>query len=298
MWANPVGDNDPMLMVRLFRLLRHVPLAWMQRLGALLGWMTWSFSSAYRQRFESQAAAAGFAPSQYRPAVAAIGTMLAELPWLWLRPQGKGVLHLVQWEGVEHFEAALDAGKGVILALPHMGCWEMIGQSLAERYGPTRGPLVALYRPARKAWLAPLVASSRDRPGLKAVPTSLAGVRSLIRVLRGGGYTAILPDQVPPEGQGAWAPFFGRPAYTMTLLARLAQQSGAGVLLCWCERLGAGKGFVMHFEPLAAPELHDANASPEAAATAVNAGMERLIRRAPGQYLWSYARYKQPAKET
>ncbi len=286
-----------MFMVRLFRLLGHLPLSLMQRVGALLGWLVWLLSPAYRRRLEAQAASAGFSAQQYRPAVAAIGTMVAELPWLWLRPRGQGVLDLVRWDGAELFETALDAGKGVILALPHLGCWEMIGQSLAERYGPTRGPLVALYRPARKAWLAPLVASSRDRPGLRAVPTSVAGVRSLIRVLRGGGYTAILPDQVPPLGQGAWAPFFGRPAYTMTLLPRLAQQSGAQVLLCWCERLDAGKGFVMHFEPLDAPELHDASATPQAAAAAVNAGMERLIRQAPGQYLWSYARYKQPAGE-
>jgi KDO2-lipid IV(A) lauroyltransferase len=286
-----------MFMVRLFRLLGRLPLSLLQRLGALLGWLVWRLSGGDRQRFEEQAAGAGFSPAQYRPARAAIGTMVAELPWLWLRPADQGVLHLVQWDGLAHVESALDAGKGVILALPHLGCWEMIGQSLAERYGPTRGPLVALYRPARKAWLAPLVASSRDRPGLKAVPTSVAGVRSLIRVLRGGGYTAILPDQVPPLGQGVWAPFFGRPAYTMTLLSRLAQQSGARVLLCWCERLSAGKGYVMHFEPLDAPELGDANATPEAAAAAVNAGMERLIERAPGQYLWSYARYKQPAQE-
>lgn len=286
-----------MFMVRLFRLLGRLPLGLMQALGAALGWLVWLLSSAYRRRLESQAQAAGFSPRQYRPAVAAIGTMVAELPWLWLRPRNQGVLHLVRWDGVELFEQALDAGQGVILALPHLGCWEMIGQSLAERFGPTRGPLVALYRPARKAWLAPLVASSRDRPGLKAVPTSVSGVRSLIRVLRGGGYTAILPDQVPPQGQGAWAPFFGRPAYTMTLLPRLAQQSGAKVLLCWCERLGVGKGYVMHFEPLDAPELHDAAASPEAATAAVNAGMEHLIRKAPGQYLWSYARYKQPAQE-
>lgn len=286
-----------MFMVRLFRLLGRLPLPLMQRVGALLGWLTWRLSGTYRRRFEDHASAAGFSPSEYRPARAAIGTMVAELPWLWLRPQGQGVLHLVRWDGAELFESALDAGKGVILALPHMGCWEMIGQSLAERYGPTRGPLVALYRPARKAWLAPLVASSRNRPGLQAVPTSVAGVRSLIRVLRGGGYTAILPDQVPPEGQGAWAPFFGRPAYTMTLLPRLAQQTGARVLLCWCERLSGSAGYVMHFEPLDAPELHDASATPEAATAAVNAGMERLIRRAPGQYLWSYARYKQPARE-
>ncbi len=287
-----------MFMVRLFRLLGRLPLPLMQRVGGWLGWLVWRVSGTYRQRFEDHAFAAGFSPSEYRPARAAIGTMVAELPWLWLRPQGQGVLHLVKWDRVELFESALDAGKGVILALPHMGCWEMIGQSLAERYGPTRGPLVALYRPARKDWLAPLVASSRNRPGLQTVPTSVAGVRSLIRVLRGGGYTAILPDQVPPEGQGAWAPFFGRQAYTMTLLPRLAQQTGARVLLCWCERLPGSAGYVMHFEPLEAPELHDATATPEAAAAAVNAGMERLIRRAPGQYLWSYARYKQPAVES
>ena len=292
-----LGDNSGMFMVRLFRLLGRLPLSLMQHVGGLLGWLVWLLSPAYRRRLESQARAAGFEPEQYRPAVAAIGTMVAELPWLWLRPSDRGVLHLVRWDGVELFEQALDAGNGVILALPHLGCWEMIGQSLAERYGPTRGPLVALYRPARKAWLAPLVASSRNRPGLKAVPTSVSGVRSLIRVLRGGGYTAILPDQVPPAGQGAWAPFFGQSAYTMTLLPRLAQQSGATVLLCWCERLEIGKGYVMHFEPLDAPELHDAAATPESAATAVNAGMERLIRQAPGQYLWSYARYKQPTGE-
>jgi len=286
-----------MFIVRLFRLLGHVPLSVMQRFGALLGWLVWLLSSSYRRRFEEQAKAAGFTPSQYRPAIAAIGTMVAELPWLWMRPSGQGVLHLVKWDGVEHFDSALDAGKGVILAVPHLGCWEMIGQALAEHYGPTRGPLVALYRPARKAWLAPLVASSRDRPGLKTVPTSLAGVRSLIRVLRGGGYTAILPDQVPPLGQGVWAPYFGRPAYTMTLLARLAQQSGACVLLCWCQRLPHGKGYIIHFDPMDATELNDASASAEAAATAVNAGMERLVRHCPGQYLWSYARYKQPAGE-
>ena len=287
-----------MFMVRLFRLLGRLPLPLMQRVGGWLGWLVWRVSGTYRQRFENHASAAGFSPTEYRPARAAIGTMVAELPWLWLRPQGQGVLHLVQWEGLQHFESALDAGQGVILAVPHLGCWEMIGQSLAERYGPTRGPLVAMYRPARKAWLRPLVASSRDRAGLKVVPTSVTGVRSLIRVLRGGGYTAILPDQVPPEGQGAWAPFFGRPAYTMTLLPRLAQQTGARVLLCWCERLPGSMGYVIHFEPLVAPELYDAAATPEAAATAMNAGMERLIRRAPGQYLWSYARYKQPAGES
>jgi len=167
--------------------------------------------------------------------------MVAELPWSWHR-QAQGVLHLIQWQGAHRIEAALDAGKGAIFLAPHIGCWEMIAQCVAERYGPTRGPLVALDRPARKAWLAPLIASSRDRPGLKAVPTSMSGVRKLDRVLREGGYTGILPDQVPPLGQGAWAPFFLRPAYTMTLLSRPSQQTGAQGLADLVRTAAPGQG--------------------------------------------------------
>ena len=67
--------------------------------------------------------------------------------------------------------------------------------------------------------------------------------------------------------------------------------------MTWCERLPPGKGYVVHFEPVEAAEMRDASASPEAAAGAINAAVESLIRRCPGQYLWSYARYKQPAGE-
>ena len=222
--------------------------------------------------------------------------MVGELPWLWLRPQGVTVLDRVRWRNDQAFEDALAARRGVILATPHVGSWEMIGQAIAERFGPTHGPLTVLFRPARKAWLAKLIAGSRDRPGLKSLPTNLAGVRGLIRVLRAGGYTGVLPDQVPPQGQGVWAPFFGKPAYTMTLLARLAQQTGAQVLMTWCERLAGGR-YVIHFEPVDAPVLYDANATPEAAATAMNETLMRLIERLPGQYLWGYGRYKQPRDE-
>jgi KDO2-lipid IV(A) lauroyltransferase len=283
-------------MLTLFRLLSHLPLRWLQGLGAGLGWLSWGLSPSLRRQFAANVAQAGVDPQAARAAIPSMGTMLAELPWLWLQAPQAGVLPLVRWDGAEHFERALDAGRGVILAVPHLGCWEMTGQALAEKYGPERGPLVALYRPARKAWLAPLVARSRERPGMTTVPTTLAGVRSLVKVLRRGGYTAILPDQVPPEGQGVWAPFFGRPAYTMTLLPRLAQQTGAAVLFNWCERVPGG-GFVIHFEPMDDALLHTPGADPIACAAAVNAGMERLIRRCPGQYLWSYNRFKQPRKD-
>ncbi len=281
----------------MFRLLARVPLPLMRWLGAWMGWLVWLASPRYRRRFLENARAAGVPPRDWRRAVAAAGTTVAEAPWLWLRPQGASVLDRVRWQGEARFEAALDAGRGVILITPHLGSWEMCGQALAERYGTTRGPLVAMFRPARQAWLAPLVARSRERPGFKTVPTNLAGVRSLIKILRSGGFTGILPDQVPPMGQGVWAPFFGRPAYTMTLVARLAQQTGAPVLLCWCQRERAAPHYTVRFEPVDAPEFADRNAAPEAAAAALNAALERVIVRCPQQYLWSYARYKQPRGE-
>lgn len=112
----------------------------------------------------------------------------------------------------------------------------------------------------------------------------------MLRALRRGEAVGLLPDQVPPEGLGLWAPFFGREAYSMTLAARLAQQSGAAVLLAWSERLPRGQGFVVHVQERAAPLPADL----PLAVAALNADMEQLIRRCPAQYLWGYARYKAP----
>jgi KDO2-lipid IV(A) lauroyltransferase len=282
---------------RLFHWLARLPLPLMQRLGAGLGWVVWWLSPSYRRHFKANVQAAGMAWRDARPAVSAIGMMVAELPWVWMRPHSATLNDVVQWDGAEHFEAAMLAGQGVIILSPHLGSWEIGAQAIAEKFGPRFGPMVALFRPARKAWLEPLVANARTRPYLDSAPTSLAGVRTLIRTLRKGGYTAILPDQVPPLGQGVWAPFFGREVYTMTLLGKLAQQTGAQVILTWCERLAPGQGFCMHMRPFDAPELRDASVSPELAAAAVNRGVEAMVRHAPGQYLWGYARDKQPRSE-
>ena len=141
--------------------------------------------------------------------------------------------------------------------------------------------------------LRELVATSRNRPDMTAVPTTLAGVRQMLRALKAGEAVGLLPDQVPPQGLGVWAPFFGKPAYTMTLPARLVQQTGAVLLLIWGERLPASAGYCIHVRPWQG-EVADA---PEAAAAQVNAQMERLVRECPAQYLWGYARYKQPRAE-
>jgi len=285
-------------MTSLFRLFARVPLPLMHAFGAAFGWLVWWCAPDYRRRFKANAEAAGFTPAQYRPAISAAGAMAAELPWLWSRPKGESVLpRVVRWDGLPAFEAALDERKGVILMVPHVGSWELYGQAVGERFLASHGPITALFRPPRKKWMAALMDGSRDRPGLQTLPTTVKGVRGLMRALRAGGYTGILPDQVPPAGQGVWAPFFGRPAYTMTLPARLAQQTGARVFLGVCERLPHGAGYAIRFEPFDGTAFSDPAATPEAAATALNAGIERLIRGLPGQYVWDYARYKQPRAE-
>ena len=253
-------------------------------LGAVLGWLTWLLSPTYRRRFSENARQAGLAFAQVRAAVAQAGMLVAETPRLWF-----GAMPAVRWEGAETIEQLRAQRRGILFLTPHLGCFEVTAQAYAARFGP----ITVLYRPARKAWLRELVATSRNRPNMAAVPTTLAGVRQMLRALRAGEAVGLLPDQVPPQGQGVWAPFFGREAYTMTLPARLAQQTGAAVLLAWGERLPAGRGYCVHVRRFEG----ELAADPREAAIQVNAEMERLVRAGPQQYLWGYARYKQPRGE-
>jgi KDO2-lipid IV(A) lauroyltransferase len=114
----------------------------------------------------------------------------------------------------------------------------------------------------------------------------------MLRALKKAQTVGLLPDQVPPAGQGVWAPFFGERAYTMTLATRLVRQTGAELLLMWAERLDSARGWVLHVSAPSSPLPSAAN--DEADAALVNREMERLIRERPSQYLWGYHRYKAP----
>ena len=271
-------------MQRFFKIFSRLPLGLAQALGGLLGWCVFVASTTYRRRFLVQARQAGLGAAQWRPAVAAAGQQVAEQPRLWL-----GAPVPVQWVGQAHVEAALLAGRGVVFLTPHLGCFEIAAQAYADRFGAAR-PMTVLFRPPRQAWLREWVNRARSRPGLLTAATSQAGVRQLLRALKQGQCVGLLPDQVPPEGQGQWLPFLGRRAYTMTLAARLAHQTGACVLMAWGERLAGGRGFRVHVQPLPGPLAADT----VQATTQINQALGALILSCPGQYLWGYARYKQP----
>ena len=150
--------------------------------------------------------------------------------------------------------------------------------------------MTVLFRPPRQAWLREVVSASRQRPGLQTAPTTLSGVKQMIKALKHGESVGLLPDQVPPQGMGMMAPFFGHEAYTMTLSVRLVQQTDATVLLAWGERLSWGRGYRVHVQPMS----EKLPATLLEAVTAINQAMEALILQCPQQYLWGYARYKQP----
>ncbi len=281
----------------LFRLAARLPLPVLHALGALLGWLVYAGSPTYRRRFRDNIRQAGVSPQQARRAIAEAGKLATELPWLWLRPPAEK-LPLITWQGAELLEEALAAGKGVVFMTPHVGSFEAVPQAFAARFSPRYGAMPILYRPSKFEWLDAFLRAARSSPGMEPAPTTTAGVRMILKALKQGRVTGMLPDQVPGEGQGVWAPFFGRPAYTMTLALRLARQTGAPMLTALCDRLPGGRGYVVHVEPLSLP----LDQGDEVAAAALNAAMEKVILQRPGMYLWSYNRYKlpraQPAAQT
>lgn len=274
-------------MSRVFRWLSHWPLWALHGLGAVLGWLVFLASAVYRRHLLAHAAMAGVSRSDALASVAHAGRMVAELPRLWLGPPVPA-----RMEGAEHIRAAQAQGHGILFLTPHLGCFEITARAYAEQMGTEPGrAITVLFRPPRQAWLREVVQTARQRPGLDTAPTTLAGVKQLVKALRSGAVVGLLPDQVPPLGQGVWAPFFGRAAYTMTLSGRLAQTQRTTVLLAWGERLPWGRGFVVHVLPLAQTLPAD---DPVTTATAINRAMEQLVQAHPAQYLWGYHRYKAP----
>ncbi len=272
----------------LFKVLSFLPLVVLHGLGWALGWCAFLLSPTYRRRVLANAAQADVPVRLALASVGAAGQMVAELPRLWL-----GAKVAIVWEGAEAVEQAQARRKGIIFLTPHLGCFEIAARAYAERFGQQGQPATVLFRPPRMVSLQPLVEASRVRPGLQVAPTTMAGVKQLVRALKKGEAIGLLPDQVPPLGLGEWVPFFGKDAYTMTLSVRLAAQTGAQVLFIWGERLSWGRGYRVHVQAASEPWAQDT----QTALLQMNQMMERMVLNAPAQYLWGYGRYKAPRQE-
>lgn len=272
------------MLVFLFRLLSLLPLPILHAIGTATGWIVYLSSPRYRQRLKANIAQAGFS-EHLHAAIGEAGKSAFELPFIWCASPAH-VLDKVRIENWKAIDDALAAGNGIIFLTPHLGCFEVSAQIAAAQL-----PLTVLYRPPKQAALKPLIEGARARHNLALAPANLSGVRSLFKVLKRNGAIGLLPDQVPQNGEGVWADFFGKPAYTMTLPGKLAQMTNAAIVLAFAERLPRGRGYVLHLTSFALEE----NLSAEQQTCAINGAMEKLIALCPAQYFWSYNHYKKPA---
>ncbi len=208
-----------------------------------------------------------------------LGKSIFESIAIWLKPK-KEVLGWIKctsnWRVIDQ---AIGRGKGIIFLTPHMGCFEITSLYYGNFY-----PITVLFRKPKRKWLHVLTSSGRTHNQVKLAPANASGVKMLIQALKKGEAIGILPDQIPGKGEGEWAPFFGKPAYTMTLASKLANKTGATVIMAYGERLPDGAGFEIHLTEL--PE--GAIATP----ALLNKAIEKQIAQNPTQYLWSYPRYK------
>lgn len=271
-------------MVFLFRFLSKLPLWLVHLLGGWLGRLTYLLSPTYRRHVCENMAQAGIDPALRGAAVAEAGKQMAELARIWLRTLEETNAQVVEVCGWEHVEAAQQAGKGIVFMTPHLGCFEITAQ-----YYSAFGDVTVLYRPPKQASIQQMILDGRKRERLHLAPADLSGVRSLIKALKKGQAVGMLPDQAPKVGEGVWLKFFGKPAYTMTLAARLTE-TGATTLMAWGERLPAGRGYRLHFRP----PLKALEGGTVDRAQRINEEIEALVRECPTQYLWGYNRYKQP----
>lgn len=272
------------MLVFLFRLFSLLPLPILHAIGVAVGWIVYLAAPRYRHRLKANIAQANFS-EHLHAAIGEAGKSAFELPFIWCAPPER-VLQKVCIENWKVIDDALASGNGIIFLTPHLGCFEVSAQIAASQL-----PLTVLYRPPKQAALKPLIEGARARHNLALAPANLSGVRSLFKVLKRNGAIGLLPDQVPQNGEGTWADFFGKPAYTMTLPGKLAQMTNAAIVLAFAERLPRGKGYVLHLSSFTVEK----NLSPELQALAINGAMEKLIALCPSQYFWSYNHYKKPA---
>lgn len=277
------------LLYAMLRLAGWLPLRILHAIGCVFGDVAWLADGRERRittinlaLLQTQdSALAG--QMDARKVLRETGKSAIEVAKVWSGRPDRALALIHEVRGAELFEQALARGKGVIIAAPHLGCWELLSYWLAERT-----PLAIVYRPPRNAAFEPLLIKARGASKVEQVRAEGVGVRSLYRRLAAGGVVGILPDQQPRQGEGEFAPFFGIEALTMVLVPRLAERTGATVLFAFAERLAQGAGFRIHVQ--AAPEqISDTDL--RVACTAMNQGVEACVRLAPMQYQWHYKRY-------
>lgn len=271
------------MLTLLSKILSCLPLAAIHQLGKMLGWLIHGLTPNAARIQRKNLMQSGLFPHKnelekaIRSNIAESGKAILETLAIWQWPQQQALQTVKGCNNWHLVEDALNKGKGLIFLTPHLGCFE-----ITSIYYASRHPITVLFRPPKKSWLSPLIDAGRVKGQVKLAPANAQGVRALMQALKKGEAIGILPDQIPAAGEGEWADFFGKPAYTMTLASRLAEKTGATVIMAFGERLADGQGYSIHLtkvESIATPDL-------------LNQAIEQQIKQKPEQYLWRYNRYK------
>lgn len=210
-----------------------------------------------------------------------LAEMLADSAMAWCRP---GTLdeRFGSVSGLEHVQAVLDAGQGVLLLTGHSPSLELGGRLVGERQ-----PAWGVYRPQRNLVLEEFQNSGRSR-----YATGMFGrdeLRGMVRHLRSGGVLWYAPDQDFGPQRSLFVPFFGQPTATATGIVGLARMGRAKVLPMYPLR-DRNTGRV---EVIIEPPLENFAGGDDASDLArYNAFLERCIRQDPAQYFWVHRRFK------
>ena len=272
-------------LVFMLKLLAKLPLCVVHFLGAALGWISYLSYKKYAKLINQNLKLSKLATNEVlfkktlNRNISETGKAFLEIFAIWFKDYSK----LKNWyqgcTGWEYVESALAKGKGIIFLTPHLGCFE-----ITSLYYGQFNPITVLFRPPRQDWLMPLISQGRQRGKVDLAPANAQGVKLLLQALKRGEAIGILPDQAPHEGEGEWVSFFDRPAYTMTLASKLAEKTGAQVLMAFGERLDNGRGYHIHIKPIEQGGINTP--------ALLNQEIEKAIAQCPSQYMWIYDRYK------
>ena len=276
----------------IFQIFSQLPLVWLHRLGHILGYVMYFVTPKDRHLIRENLSIAGLPHDKKMVLRVCQETVKSglELAVAFFRQPEQIVALFKQIHGWQYIQQAIDNKQGLLLITPHIGSYDLAGRYISEQLP---FPLTAMYKPPKIQAFDEIMQLGRVRGKGHTAPTNLQGVKQIMKALRQGESTIVLPDHVPAPkdgGDGVWVDFFGKPAFTMTLAGKLANMKNVTTVFFVGERLPRGQGFVLHILPLSG----SLNGDKHHDAMVINHNVEQLIGRFPEQYLFAYNRYKCP----
>lgn len=269
----------------LLKVLSLLPLSLIHKVGAIIGKVFHYLKPKVKEILVENLEKSGLytesktLKSAIKNNVKEMGKAMLESMAIWGSSQQRVMTWIKEVKNFEIIEKARKENKGIIFLTPHIGAFEISSIFYASKY-----PITVLYRPSRQKYLNRLISQGRSKGQITLAPTDASGIKKLLIALKKGEGIGILPDQIPSKGDGEWANFFNRPAYTMTLVSKLVVRTDAAVIMAVVERLPNGKGFNIDLERLDNQAIQST--------TYLNEVLEKKVRELPIQYMWNYDRFK------